>query len=176
MLLKYFLSSRGLEDNVWCQSVSSLISSQTHVCSALYRNLENEEQHWRTARLQRKHLVCAATEAGEVACCHQVGQHCHGWDGHQARLGIWRQERPEREAGNGEAVSGVSRAGTTVAAGKVKVKESQVTRLQSLQWTADDPTTETELLGEYLRSEISQINPMTILLGNKNRKVLLEIE
>ena len=38
------------------------------------------------------------------------------------------------------------------------------------------PNTETELFDDYSRSEIAKNNAMTILLGNKNRKVLLAIE
>ncbi|KAI0222247.1 hypothetical protein LSAT2_026533, partial [Lamellibrachia satsuma] len=77
----------------------------------------------------------------------------------------------------GQEAAGGTVSGTTGGAAAVKVptkgkrKSSGKATVKSRR---DD--TETELFDEYLLSEISKNKAMTILLGNKNRKVLLEIE
>ena len=89
------------------------------------------------------------------------------------------------ETGNGEgvreAVGGSSGGGTFVAGGpkvarkgKGKGKSSDSTPVVAV--SSGRPNTETELFDDYFRSETAKNNAMTILLGNKNTKVLLEIE
>ena len=57
---------------------------------------------------------------------------------------------------------------------KAKVKSSDSTPVVAV--SRGRPNTETELFDDYFRSETAKNNAMTILLGNKNTKVLLEIE
>ena len=77
----------------------------------------------------------------------------------------------------GQEAAGGAVSGTTGGAAAVKVptkgkrKSSGKATVKSRR---DD--TETELFDEYLLNEISKNKAMTILLENKNRKVLLEIE
>ena len=87
------------------------------------------------------------------------------------------------EARNGEgvreAVGGALAGGGTCVTGGAKVgrkgkgKSSDSNPVVAV--SSGRPNTETALFDDYLRSEIAKNNAMTILLGNKNKKVLLEI-